>query len=97
MKPLVAHKTRPSVSPDVTAPGRADPVSALDDTTRSRADRELTSGSDPVEAALASALTEAAAAGRFDVVAEMARTLEARRTARTSSNVVDLTTRRAKR
>jgi hypothetical protein len=38
--------------------------------------------SDPVEAALADALTKASAAGRFDVVAQLARELEARRTAR---------------
>jgi len=37
---------------------------------------------DPVEAALAHALAAAAAAGRFDVVAQLARELEARRLAR---------------
>jgi hypothetical protein len=42
-----------------------------------------------VETALARALEAAAAAGRFDVVAQLARELEARRLAR-SSNVVSL-------
>jgi hypothetical protein len=46
--------------------------------------------SDPVEVALARALTEASAAGRFDVVAQLARELEARRAARTASNVIPL-------
>jgi hypothetical protein len=45
-----------------------------------------------VEAALAKALEGAAAAGRFDVVAQLARELEARRLAG-SKNVVTLETR----
>ena len=49
---------------------------------------------DPVEAALARALTDASTAGRFDVVAQLARELEARRTARPAGNVVDLGARR---
>jgi integrase len=53
-------------------------------------------GSDPVDAALASALTEAAAAGRFDVVAQLARELDARRV-KASAPVIDLATRRGKR
>lgn len=36
---------------------------------------------DPIEVALAAALTEAAAAGQFDVVAQLARELELRRRA----------------
>ena len=40
-----------------------------------------TSPTDPVERALAMALEAAAAAGRFDVVAQLARELEARRLA----------------
>ena len=48
---------------------------------------------DVVESALASALTAAATAGRFDVVAQLAKELEARRLAR-SANVVDLGARR---
>jgi hypothetical protein len=44
---------------------------------------------DPVEAALARALTEASAAGRWDVVAQLARELESRRTA-SAGNVVQL-------
>jgi hypothetical protein len=42
---------------------------------------------DPVERALARALTEASEAGRFDVVLQLVKELEARRLAR-ASNVV---------
>jgi hypothetical protein len=48
-----------------------------------------------VEGALARALDAAAAAGRFDVVAQLARELEARRVA--SSGAIDLADERAKR
>jgi hypothetical protein len=51
---------------------------------------------DPVEAALARALDRASEAGRFDVVAQLARELEARRLAR-SGNVVRLDDEREKR
>jgi hypothetical protein len=44
---------------------------------------------DTVEAAIATALVEAATAGRFDVVAQLARELEARRLSR-AGNVVRL-------
>jgi hypothetical protein len=52
-------------------------------------DRDVPSGAtaDVVEAALAKALEGATAAGRFDVVAQLARELEARRLAR-MGNVV---------
>lgn len=50
---------------------------------------------DPVVEALASALTQASAAGRFDVVAQLARELEARRLA--SAATVDLAAEREKR
>jgi hypothetical protein len=46
-------------------------------------------GADPVEAALAAALDRASADGRYDVVIQLARELEARRTAR-AGNVVRL-------
>ena len=52
--------------------------------------------SDPVESALAAALTSAATAGRFDVVAQLARELEARRLAR-EPNVIDLGAKRGRR
>jgi hypothetical protein len=45
---------------------------------------------------LAAALTEAAKAGRFDVVSQLARELEARRLAR-SPNVIDLDAKRSRR
>jgi hypothetical protein len=51
---------------------------------------------DPVEAALATALEGATAAGRWDVVAQLARELEARRLARVA-NVVTLPTERRRR
>jgi hypothetical protein len=54
-----------------------------------------TTAADPVEAALAQALALAANAGRFDVVAQLARELEARRLAR-AGNVVTLDGRRPK-
>jgi hypothetical protein len=50
---------------------------------------------DPVEAALAVALTAASAAGQWETVAQLARELEARRRAR--SGTVDLTLERTKR
>jgi hypothetical protein len=53
-------------------------------------------GEDQVEQALAEALVQAAGAGRFDVVAQLARELEARRLAR-AGNVVRLADERAKR
>ncbi len=49
----------------------------------------LFESADPVEAALAHALGRAAEAGRFDVVAQLAKELEARRLAR-AGNVVAL-------
>jgi hypothetical protein len=47
---------------------------------------------DAVETALAEALTKAAAAGRFDIVGQLARELEARRKASTAK-VIDLAAR----
>jgi hypothetical protein len=52
---------------------------------------------DAVEAALAKALGEAAAAGRFDVVGQLARELEARRLARATSKAWTATGRVASR
>ena len=51
--------------------------------------------SDPVEAALADALTRAASAGQWDAVATLARELQARREARAA--VVDLDVERHRR
>jgi hypothetical protein len=48
---------------------------------------------DPIDAALADALSRAARAGRFDVVAQLALELEARRRAR-NGNVVPLAVKR---
>jgi hypothetical protein len=48
-----------------------------------------------VEAALAKGLADAAAAGRFDVVAQIARELEARRLAR--ARIVSLADRRERK
>lgn len=49
----------------------------------------------PVEEALAAALTAASAAGQWETVTQLARELEARRRARV--DVVDLSAERAKR
>ncbi len=48
---------------------------------------------DPVEVALAAAVTQAAAAGEWAIVAQFGRELEARRKALTADNVVPITTR----
>jgi hypothetical protein len=53
-------------------------------------------GEDDVERVLAGALAQAAEAGRFDVVAQLAKELEARRLAR-AGNVVRLQDEREKR
>jgi hypothetical protein len=53
-------------------------------------------GHDPLESALAVALTEAAKAGRFDVVAQLAKELEARRLT-AAGNVTSLDTKRRER
>jgi hypothetical protein len=50
---------------------------------------------DPIEDALGKALSEASAAGRFDVVAQLAGELQARRLARVG-NVVELARRRGR-
>ncbi len=55
----------------------------------------MVASTDAVEAALATALVEAATVGRFDVVAQLARELEARRLAR-AGNVVLLNAVRRK-
>jgi hypothetical protein len=49
----------------------------------------LSASADPVEAAISQALYRAAEAGRFDLVAQLARELEARRLSR-ADNVVAL-------
>jgi hypothetical protein len=69
--------------------------SILNGTTRRADELEAFGPADPVEAALARALDAAAAAGRFDVVAQLARELEARRLSR-EPNVVALHQRKAK-
>lgn len=53
--------------------------------------------SDPVDAALATALTEASAMGRFDIVAQLAKELEARRLARAGKVALDAKARRGRR
>jgi hypothetical protein len=72
---------------DGVAPG-SPPLAAVSDA--------ATASLDAVEMALAKAVTEASAAGRFDVVAQLARELEARRLAR-AGNVVELATGRGRR
>lgn len=55
---------------------------------------DVSSSADAVERALADAITKASDAGAWDVVAQLARELEARRTARGAGNVVQLSARR---
>jgi hypothetical protein len=52
---------------------------------------------DPVESALAAAIGEATKAGRWDVVAQLAKELEIRRTSRTAPNVVTFDRARERR
>ena len=80
--------------------GKTESIAIGESQSRDFANRVLDAGSTPkterdaVEAALAEALTKAAAAGRYDVVAKLARELEARRLARlerpADGNVVPL-------
>lgn len=89
-------------SADISEPGSVDTMGRLADAAASRA----ASGeavtivacppSDEPEAALARALTQAAEAGQWAVVAQLARELEARRLAR-SGNVVALPTPSSRR
>jgi hypothetical protein len=58
---------------------------------------DVSASGDPVESALARALTEASAAGRFDVVVRLATELEARRLARMGNVVALDATRRTAR
>ena len=69
-----------SIAPKDEASDTSPPHSAAALTVPSTA--EGGDDSDVVEVALASALTAAAAAGRFDIVGQLARDLEARRLAR---------------
>ena len=74
-------------SPDAekTSPARAPRSPEIDP--EQRAEWQSSGNADPVEAALAKALGEASTAGRFDVVAQLARELEARRGVRTGNAV----------
>jgi hypothetical protein len=89
-------------SPATSAPSVADGrVSDATEATKDDAKRPEVSASPPpeagaVEAALAEALRGATSAGRWDVVAQLARELEARRLAR-SANVLVLRRGAAKR
>lgn len=65
--------------------------------TRSKPFDHVASAPDAVELALGEALTRASAASQWDVVATLARELEARRKARQAPDVVDLDAERAKR
>jgi hypothetical protein len=69
---------------------------ATEDDAKQREVLALSPGGDAVEAALAEALARAAEAGQFDVVAQLARELEARWLAR-AGNVVPLSAERGKR
>jgi hypothetical protein len=86
-------------APRVVERGEIPPPNATQDDSERRevsaSPSERFPSGDGVETALASALAAAAAAGRFDVVAQLARELEARRHAR-AGNVVLLDDARRK-
>jgi integrase len=82
------NETRTVVNPPDSDAGASSP---RDETERPKPD--VTSAVDAVETALADALTKATTAERWDVVAQLARELEARRLAR-SANVVVLAAER---
>jgi len=86
-KPVVAALAE-SVSKDVATLGAGD-AETRSDATAMNADLDGV-----VDATLARALDAAAKAGRFDVVAQLARELEARRLARAGRGVVDLAAER---
>ena len=75
--------------------GAAEDTSRPLDAPKCATGQRVGQGVDPVDATLAKALGDAAAAGRFDVVAQLARELEARRLA-ASPNVVALPARRGR-
>jgi hypothetical protein len=82
----------PAESPQVN---RVEQTAERDESSRDQVERErghghVASASDAVEDALAHALREATAAGRWDVVSKLAGELEARRRARSSPNVVSI-------
>ncbi|HEU4544630.1 MAG TPA: hypothetical protein VFR23_26120 [Jiangellaceae bacterium] len=64
---------------------------------RSEPTDRLIETADPVEAALADAISKAASAGRFEVLPSLVAELEARRKARHAPGVADLAAERAKR
>jgi hypothetical protein len=74
-------------SPDAKKIGPARDPRSPEIGTEQRAEWQSSGNADPVEAALAKALGEASTAGRFDVVAQLARELEARRGVRTGNAV----------
>jgi hypothetical protein len=79
-------ETPDTSSPCVVLSGEKVPERATQDDARRREVSALSAPGDPVEAALAQALGRAAEAGRFDVVAQLAREVEARRLARATSS-----------
>jgi hypothetical protein len=80
------------VSPGVEETQKAGRPPQHGDASKSASGQGVASGDNPVEEALVKAIGEASAAGRWDVVAQLARELEARRSAR--ADVIDLAARR---
>ncbi len=85
-RPCDPRENEPS---PVTETADARPATTEDDAPSPAVVQPRSNDLDPIEAALADALSKAAAVGRFDVVAQLARELEARRLAR-EPNVVAL-------
>lgn len=99
--PAGIEENRNVGSPSIPVASRSESLAAEPATTRSddppRGVAQHVDHADLVEAALASALATAAAAGQWDVVGRLARELEARRVAVAPANVVPLTAARKAR
>lgn len=91
-EPIGSDRPRIATSPPELPTARNDQVRDLSSPRTIRDD-----SIDAVEAALATALERASAAGEWGAVGQLARELEARRVATTSSNVLALDVEKARR
>jgi hypothetical protein len=96
MRPQRESKTQPTYVRSVAKSGENDAKRTTQGDAKQREVSTLSQGDDRVEAALAGALARAAEASRFDVVAQLAKELEARRLVR-AGNVVAFSRLRARR
>lgn len=95
MKTEPDASARENKAPDVGAIGSDERVSTRADVASPQVAQQVAQASDAVEDALAKALEAAAAAGRFDVVAQIAEELKARRLA-SAGNVVSIERKRGR-